>query len=333
MTKIIYLFLLLISISCNTQKQTAVENAKTNTTANSDCPTNFILIPGGGDAGSVSSSFCVSKFEMRPLLDSNDSLMANSNNGGTPIDPSLYYASSRPDGYPWLRISTDEAITECQNLGYELLSNSQWQTIARNIELVSSNWEGSKLYTGHSDGAIDGAATCPDGSPLSYDGKSILSACDASDTYIGTGQSNSDNFGSGKEQRRTFTLSNNEVIWDFSGNAREWVDVDGEGSSVTYTGPGSTGYYDLTSTEVVNMAFDGSEDLTLSMIRPVDATLNHLNNNTGKFYIKSGARSGRAISRGGNFSAGNKPGIYAGDLDSPMDYKSSSATFRCVKSI
>lgn len=52
----------------------------------------------------------------------------------------------------------------------------------------------------------------------------VLAVSNAADPYSGTGNNSGQAVGSGKEQKRTFTLSNGEVIWDFSGNVFEWTD-------------------------------------------------------------------------------------------------------------
>lgn len=53
----------------------------------------------------------------------------------------------------------DTAIPLCQALGagFDLMTNAQWQTIARNIENVASNWSGGtpgngEINHGHADG-------------------------------------------------------------------------------------------------------------------------------------------------------------------------------------
>ena len=62
--------------------------------------------------------------------------------------------------FPWTRILRDTAITTCQEMGssnYDLVTNDEWQTLARHIEQVPSNWGDGKvgsnfgLNRGHSD--------------------------------------------------------------------------------------------------------------------------------------------------------------------------------------
>jgi formylglycine-generating enzyme required for sulfatase activity len=62
------------------------------------------------------------------------------------------------------------------------------------------------MYRGHSDNS-----------------SASLSVTNVNDGYDQTGNNSGQAWGSGKEQRRTFTLSNGEVVWDMAGNVYEWV--------------------------------------------------------------------------------------------------------------
>jgi hypothetical protein len=92
-----------------------------------------------------------------------------------------------------------------------LITNAEWQTLARNIELVAVNWSSGtigsgSLNRGHSDNAPP--------SSLAAD-VSDFNACS------GTGQTCSNI--TWDSQRRTHVLSTGQVIWDFAGNVMEWV--------------------------------------------------------------------------------------------------------------
>jgi len=144
----------------------------------------WIEIPGNTDLGT--SDFCVMKFEAKDV-------------GGV--------ATSQPSLTPWASITQTSAITECSNLGsgYQLITNAQWTTIARNAELVDSNWNSStsgvgSMWIGHTDNVPANA----------------LAVSNISDYYDGTGQS------SPSTQRRVLDLSNGEQIWDLSGNIWNW---------------------------------------------------------------------------------------------------------------
>lgn len=58
--------------------------------------------------------------------------------------------------------------------GYSLITNAQWQTIARNIEQVSANWSGGSvgagsLNRGHSDSAPNNALAASTDDDPCYD--------------------------------------------------------------------------------------------------------------------------------------------------------------------
>ena len=161
-------------------------------TNNFICPENFIAVPSL--AGYTTLSFCVAKHEMK----SNESDEASAN----------------PYGSPYININKDEAVALCLGMGsgHDLITNDEWQSIARNIESVPSNWEGSIIGSpgginqGHSDGLPDErlSATEDDGQACAGTGES----CDS---------------GTWNSQKRTHRLSNGEIIWDFSGNVWEWI--------------------------------------------------------------------------------------------------------------
>ena len=84
------------------------------------CPENFVGVPSL--EGYTTNSFCVMKYE------------AKNNGSGNAI--------SQAASLPWVSISRDDSITKCQAMGdagYDLITNDEWQSIARNIENVASN--------------------------------------------------------------------------------------------------------------------------------------------------------------------------------------------------
>lgn len=122
----------------------------------------------------------------------------------------------------WVSISQASAISTALAAcsGCHLISEAEWLTITQNVLSVSSNWsDGSVgsgfIYSGHNDNAPANAL-----------------AADTNDanSYSGTGNSSPSN------QRRTLTLTNDEVIWDLAGNVYERT----AGTSTTGQ-PGITG--------------------------------------------------------------------------------------------
>jgi hypothetical protein len=96
---------------------------------------------------------------------------------------------------------------------FGLITNGEWQTVARNIEATNSNWSGGSvgqgsIPMGHSD----------------FSPNHALPATDSSTGYTDT----LNNAANGWKQRRTHWLSNGEIVWDLSGNVWEWVYEDKE---------------------------------------------------------------------------------------------------------
>lgn len=153
------------------------------------CPTGFIKVPGSVTYGT--SEFCVMKYEAR--------------NSGSLIP------ASTTIGAPWISVSQTAAMTYATTVadctGCHLITGSEWMTIAQNILSVPSNWStgvvgSGYVFVGHSDGNPAGRLDANTDDNLGY--------------YT-TGNT----FPS--RQRRTLTLTNGEVIWDFAGNVDEWT--------------------------------------------------------------------------------------------------------------
>ena len=160
------------------------------------CPENFVGVPSLEDY--TTNSFCVMKYEAKN--DGSDNVI------------------SQAASLPWVSISRDDSITKCQAMGeagYDLITNDEWQSIARNIENVASNWKNGTMGDagGLSTGHLDDAHTGPRGprAASSEDNNAcpeIDNTCDGNTWH---------------SQRRTHTLSNGEVVWDIAGNVYEWV--------------------------------------------------------------------------------------------------------------
>ncbi|MEN0059962.1 MAG: hypothetical protein AAGB31_14070 [Bdellovibrio sp.] len=299
------------------------------------CPENFVLVPANSAMGTT--SFCVAKYEMK-AAHLNGVAIDDGNNGNVALDVNTTRAQSRPDGTPWTRITHAQAIDKCQEMGsgYSFITLQQWNALARHIESVGANWTGGSvgvgmLYRGHTDGVVDVNAVS---GGYSYSSLATLAAPDDDELgYMGTGNNSSQAAGAGREQRRTHFLPNGEVVWDLSGNARERVDADGLGGTISYTGPGSSGYQTFTSAALLaaisTMVTTNGVFIPAEWIQPA-LPYSTYENGAGQFYLNSGLRSGKVITRGGNFAANNHRGIFGGDIDNDSSTSSSSGGFRCV---
>ncbi len=280
------------------------------------CPANFISVPGNPTYGT--SDFCVAKFQMK--AESSPGVLANSGNGNVSYNAS-FIAASRPDGTLWINISRNNAALECEALGHHLLTNAEWQTIARNIESVDSNWSGNSvgsgiLNRGHSDNVIDAAAVSQS---LAFAGVNALASSsdgsiDDNNAYIGTGNHSGEAVGSGWEQKRTHTLSNGEVIWDLAGNGWEWVSDNIVGTNY---GVANQPAYTLP-------AVDPKKDFGPSGTYEANALIWGM----GKSYINL---AGGAVLRGGSWSSLADAGVFASYLFYGPSVSLNSAGFRCAR--
>jgi len=150
------------------------------------CPSNYIWVPGSVTYGT--SDFCLMKYEAK-------------NVGGV--------ATSQAALAPWASITQSAAATAATNAcsGCHLITEAEWLTVAQNVLSVAGNWSGGSvgsgfIYSGHSD---------------NVPANSIAADTNDANGYINTGNT------TGSNQRRTLTLTNGEVIWDFAGNLWEWL--------------------------------------------------------------------------------------------------------------
>jgi prepilin-type N-terminal cleavage/methylation domain-containing protein len=167
----------------------------------STCPTGFIVVPGNSTFGT--SEFCTMKYEAK---------IAGQSNGNQGYS-SAFVPESRADGTPWVNINQTNAIAESSTVvgctGCHLMTEAEWMTVAANVLSVASNWSSGTVGTGYIFSGHN------DNSPAN----SLAASTDDSDGYNGTGDT------TGSNQRRTLTLTNGEVIWDFPGNVWEWTNA------------------------------------------------------------------------------------------------------------
>jgi len=236
------------------------------------CPSNYVGVSKNPKFG-IHKDFCIAKHEMK-----------NVNGKPFPIAESL----------PWVDISPADAKLACLSLGkgYDLISNPEWMALANEIESNKDNWiEGeignAGLYRGHTDG----------------NPRFILSGSNDSDPYHETGN----NSISGKEQRRTYSLSNGEIIWDISGNAWEWVNwtID---ESLTF--PPNCNM--LTWTELNSLKCKELLKTDYLPANPTGINKDHYNSNLGMGkFMGSTDNSPTPAIRGGKWNLKTASGIYS----------------------
>lgn len=270
-----------------------------------ECPANYVPIQAL--APYTTSFFCVAKYEMK-------------NVGGV--------ATSQASGTPWVSIPRGTLATTaggawkaCRDLGhssgsgYDLISNAQWQTIARNLEGVGWNWSSGTV--GNSSGMSRGHS---DNSPSN----SLAASTDDNDSCTGTGQTC--DLSTWSDQRRVHRLSSGSYLWDIAGNVWEWVQdnnstnfgADGYISTITPVNRPNTG----TIGGVLNNAnyhFGPAGDYTGLSSSPYGG-LGHgwLNYSAG------------AILRGGGWFNGVDTGVFSTYLGIGPAYTDAYIGFRCV---
>lgn len=295
MEKLFIIFLFIFVVGCSDKSINFVNEIEVSTVG--ECPDNYLYVTKNPNY--VSEDFCVAQFEMK--------------------DDGFGNAVSQPGSLPWTAIDRATAITECQSLGanYDLISNAQWQTIAQNIESVSSNWFNGivgedGINWGHSDNT-----------PAIF-----LSVSDENDPYDQTGNTEMEDFGLGGEQKRTHTLKSGAVIWDFSGNVSEWV------KDTNATNYGAADYISqITSISHLTLGTldDGGVRAAKGQFGPIGdySTLAGADYYGGLGYGEvSGVLGG--VFRGGDFDDAGQAGIFSVNLNFAAATTAAELGFRCV---
>jgi len=281
---LIFLFLT-ATVEAATWKKTSIQAlyiAPTPETTN--CPNGYIGVPALPPYST--RFFCVAKYEMK-----NDGY-------GTAV--------STAAGAPWVSIDRPTSRSKCQNLGsgYDMISNDQWQTVARNIAAVAGNWDSGvvasgQLNRGHSDNAPASA---------------LVAVTDDNDPCNGTGQTCSSS--TWNSQRRTHALSNGNKIWDFGGNVWEWVTNDSNVSN------GADGYISTMSGADIRQTRYGADSATICAS---PSSTPYCGMGVGWFNYTAGA-----VFRGGGWSGDESAGVFASYLGYASAATGTDLGFRCV---
>ena len=183
----------------------------------SDCPQGFVPVPGNHLYGTVGKKggFCVMQYEAK--IDENGDGIGDINttckhstlntwdaNKSVACNITNKSIVSTPEGYPISRTTQNHAKAACESIDAHLITNEEWMTLARNIEIINGNWVSGKIGVG-----------------ALKTGNIGLSKCYALDScYDGSGP----DYGIDRNELAKFKLTNNQEIWDISGNLNEWVD-------------------------------------------------------------------------------------------------------------
>ncbi len=270
------------------------------------CPTNYLVVGSNTDV-LVSKAFCVAKYEMKILGDDN----------GNQAYSAAFVADSRVSGTPWVNINRNQSITECQALGagYDLISNAQWQAVAREIELVQT----AGVYLNWSNGSTSGANAISRGHTDSGPSNALAASID-SDPCFGTTNTNcANNAHPDFTQKRTHFLSGGEVIWDVAGNVWEWVKQD------IVAGPPYEGGNNFISQQPWTSDLNHPE-----MWGPF---ANYTTKSSGEYgglgYGFLGVSAG-AVIRGGDLFNGIGSGVFSANLNNGPLSSGTTVGFRCV---
>src|SRR5688572_18189340 len=124
------------------------------------CPPGYVFV--GGSAALGTADFCVMTFEAKAEdLATGDIAVTGCDSACAPNGLiATHKAVAVPEGEPWIRLDTVNAHAMCQahGTGYDLMSNCEWMTIARDAEAVGANWSGGTsgsgmVVQGHTDDA------------------------------------------------------------------------------------------------------------------------------------------------------------------------------------
>ena len=277
-----------------------------------NCPSNYLRIPGNPDLGTT--EFCIAKYEMRDVA----GVATPVDSGANIWTDSQYNAGARCE-------AIDGAASN-----YDLVTDLQWMTVARNIEAQDANWSSGVAGTGHINRGY--AANTLYGDSWTNTDQSLDS--NAANLYnIGvdtTGATGSFTY------KRTHILSTGEEIWDFSGNVWEWNKSGGvlpwekpesSASPLPSNASADPGWFEWNVIDTnIGPTDHYNENMWTSMFH---STINYKAAGLGG-YLPGFNNDGGRPTRGGRFDHGYNAGIYSLSLKYVHTDWNITAGFRCV---
>jgi len=289
------------------------------------CPDGFIKV----------NSFCVMKYDAKCTNTTTKCVTSEGvykNNTQGCECAGMYHIVSTADGAPITFLPEDDGTVDsaksyCQNAGWHLMTNDEWMAIANDVASVPANWcskngtncgnlpgtPGKILANGHNDASPNKAL--PEGND--------------NEPCYQTASDGSNICGAKGSQKRTLTLSNGEIIWDFAGNVWQWVDTTVARKDEPRTIVPGFG----------NLGWTWGEFQTVpesTLYSPPDQTWNS-QNGVGRIYHFNSTRDSDTtlytFIRGGNWRHGNDSGAFTIHMQ-PVPGKTDidDIGFRCITS-
>lgn len=279
-----------------------------------DCPIGFVSVPGNIEF--QRNGFCVAQYEMSYA----DALVPNSTGWGNDWNSVAYIPGkaivSQVGLYPIADITQQEAINACKSLGsgYHLITNSEWMTLARNIESQGQNWSQWSvwkwiLYNGvSSDLTLGCSASGWISEPRTYAARTVSGV------------------NAGCNIKRKHILSNGEEVWDLSGNLWEHVNKQDLYDSIPYNEWIVSVQWSSNGIAWDNDGIVGVSDMRLNFSALSYGRISGM----GNVYYANGTGS-NIMTRGGKADIGVYSWVYALSLSDTESSKYRHTGFRCAK--
>jgi hypothetical protein len=267
-------------------------------------------------------NFCVAKYEMK---------CSDINGAACITDTDLPAANAL--GKPWVNISQLEAKAACTRLGanYHLIKNTEWMSMAQELERSSNNWSAGtvgisqSLSRGHSNNIPSTLLDANEDDNFACHGNTEIQATDCATLSLCTLAPNTKpicNKDVWHINRRVHTLDNtDQTVWDVAGNAWEWIDT-----AVTTDRPMDD--YTWYSIQSVVATITFPSDTFQTEINSLTAQ----NNGVGVYYSVPNTQT-TVARRGGNRDHGVGAGIYTLVFREDENDKSAEISFRCAYDI